>query len=211
MKRTLLVLIVLFGLVGAVARAQDSATPVGPAPTAIVIPPSDGTVVLPGTVTTPPIVIEPAASFNPLVLVVGAVLLLVVGFLLAVTRGASPDTAAVDQVETLRHNEVVIAEIRGAYESRDAVFHSALEGAMTLLKTFAPLTPLKIDDELVLLLNDITDKTAAKAALQQVKAQEQVKAMLDTPIHSVASPSSGMAESVRDQIENAKFSGPYGP
>lgn len=178
-RELLLVLLVVFGLwtflfvpaASLVARAQEiTATTEATPPAAIIVPESDTPVVIPGTATTPTIVIEPSARFNPVVLVVGAVALLLIGFGIAVLHGKNPDKAAVEQIDVFRLNANVISEVRAGYEHSTETIKQAMTALTTVVTAIAPFTPFKTDDELSLLLHDITDPVLRAQVAATVKA-----------------------------------------
>lgn len=115
----------------------------------------------------------PLGGINGIILVVGALALLVIGFGAALFRsGTNPDAAASVQIATLRHNEQVISELRAAYESSAAQTKTLVQALTTGFTLLAPLTGIKTDDEIAGLLKDISDPQAVVTALKALKAQQ---------------------------------------
>lgn len=68
---------------------------------------------------------------------------------------AAVDTEAALRLQELQHNREFVARLEQAYQQQSVVFQGAFDTLTSLFKLIAPLTPIKTDDAVSGLLEDI--------------------------------------------------------
>ena len=161
----LLSLAILFIIAGVVRRvsAQDVEATDVPGNMDPVQIPSDpaqpivvedgGTLVINQTDETPAVPIE--APSNNLFVGIGAVLFGIAAIIFAVHKGSSADQSATLELERLQANRGAVQFYEAMFEQQQETTRQLIGVATMLIKTIAPLTPIKADDALGGLLDDI--------------------------------------------------------
>lgn len=94
-----------------------------------------------------------------ILIIIGALIWIVAGIIVAVRMGVPADTAAANKLNEAAANPLVLQEMRLAYRQAGQMQQQALDTALAILTLIAPLTPgIKTDDAARDLLDKINDK-----------------------------------------------------
>lgn len=157
MKRLLAILALTFALAVPTVAQENT-----PEPEATAAAPDTSITVEDGGVInispdTPPDSANAPVSTNALAVIVGAVIVFVAGVVMHILLGGKPvDVAVSTQLEMTRMNTAAVSEMRAALQSSNETTRQMAGVLRDVVKTIAPLTPAKSDDELAKLLGDIT-------------------------------------------------------
>lgn len=96
-----------------------------------------------------------------ILVIIGALVWIVAGVIVAVRMGVPADTAASTKLNEAGNNPLVIQEMRLVYQNAGQMQQQVLDTALAILTLVAPLTPgLKTDDAARDLLDKINDPPA---------------------------------------------------
>lgn len=107
------------------------------------------------TAGTPIIVIPPSAVDNGTVVAIGALIVLAITVIIAITRGASADKAVTVALQALQTNREAMSRYETMYTESQETVRQGFDAVAGVVRALAPLTPWEADDELVDALEDV--------------------------------------------------------
>lgn len=154
------VCVLLFAVPTVAQDATPEAEATAPAPDTSIVVEDGATLNIDTQPDTPPDSANTPVSTNALAVIVGAVIVFVLGVGSAILLGGKPaDVAISTQLEMTRMNTAAVSEMRAALQSSNETTRQIASVLRDVVKTIAPLTPARSDDELAKLLGDITTPT----------------------------------------------------